>query len=287
MKIEKLVVFGGTHGNEWTGVEILKMLEVRKIEGESFLVEGHFSNPIAFEAGKRYIQQDLNRSFTKRALEGKGILAEEIIAKEIYDKYSKGNNCLIDLHTTTANMGKSIVLTNPNDFNLKLVSFLQKRHSDLKVFYWEQSEDLAFLNSISPMGFAIETGPVANNIADPRMIEMNIELIEDIVEFITLFNNSLLSGEDYGERVEVFEKVSYVDYIKDEFGNRITYLHEDIMGKDFVQLKKGDKLFKFYDGGEVLFDKEGEYYPVFINEGAYYEKGIAFCLTKKRYFECK
>ncbi len=280
MHIEKLVIFGGTHGNEWTGIEVLKILNVKKLEGESFEIEGYFSNPLSFDNKKRYIQQDLNRSFTKKSIEGKGTLVEEVIAKEIYDKYATDKNCLIDLHTTTANMGKSIVLTNKSRFNLHLIKFLKAKHKDLNVFYWAESEDLAFLNSICPNGFAIETGPVANNVADPVMIEMTLELVEDIAEYITLVNNNLINLED-GVEVEVFEKYEYVDYIKNEEGERITYLHRDLIGKDFSKLIKGDKIFSFYDGGEVLFDKEGEYYPVFINEAAYYEKGIAFCITKK------
>ncbi len=280
MHIEKLVIFGGTHGNEWTGIEVFKILNVKKLEGESFDVEEYFSNPLSFDSKKRYIEQDLNRSFTKKALNGKGSLVEEVIAKEIYEKYGNDKYCLIDLHSTNANMGKSIILTNKSRFNLHLLHFLKTKHKNLNVFYWKQNEDLAFLNSICQNGFAIETGPVANNVADPIMIEMTLELIEDIVEYITLVNNNLIDLDEEVE-VEVFEKDEYIDYIKNEKGERITYLHRDIIGKDFKLLTKGRKIFSFYDGGEVLFDKEGEYYPVFINEGAYYEKGIAFCLTKK------
>ena len=34
-KIENMIVFGGTHGNEFTGVEVIKLLEKRNYFGKN------------------------------------------------------------------------------------------------------------------------------------------------------------------------------------------------------------------------------------------------------------
>ena len=37
-----------------------------------------------------------------------------------------------------------------------------------------------------------------------------------------------------------------------------------------------------FDGQEILYEGTSTVYPIFINEAAYYEKGIAMCLTQKK-----
>jgi aspartoacylase len=40
-------------------------------------------------------------------------------------------------------------------------------------------------------------------------------------------------------------------------------------------------MFLTFDGHEIAYEGESTVYPVFINEAAYYEKGVAMCLTNK------
>ena len=90
-KVEKVIIFGGAHGNEATGVEVLKLLEKRNYFGKNVELLTHFSNRKAFELKKRYVDKDLNRSFTKEVIKNGGFLHEERLAKEIYDKSLKSN----------------------------------------------------------------------------------------------------------------------------------------------------------------------------------------------------
>lgn len=279
IKIENLVIFGGTHGNEVTGVEVIKLLEKRNYFGKNVNLVTHFSNRKAYELKKRFVDKDLNRSFTQEACATGGYLHEERVAKEIFDKFSSDKNLIIDIHTTTANMGKSLVLTKVNSFNLKLISFLQSIHSDLKVFFWPENEELAFLNKISPYGFAIEMGPVANGLLDCKIIEDTLVLIEDILDFTEKSNKNMLPT--LNNEITVYELVDYLYYPKDEAGERFGYIHDEFQGKDFMPLSKGDRLFKTYIDTNLEYTNNEVLYPVFINEVAYYEKNIACCLTKK------
>ncbi|MDP8932677.1 MAG: succinylglutamate desuccinylase/aspartoacylase family protein, partial [Cyanobacteriota bacterium] len=44
----------------------------------------------------------------------------------------------------------------------------------------------------------------------------------------------------------------------------------------------GDPMFLTFDGESVLYEGKSTVYPIFINEAAYYEKGIAMCFTQKQ-----
>lgn len=75
-------------------------------------------------------------------------------------------------------------------------------------------------------------------------------------------------------------------YPKPQGGGPIqAMIHQDIFGRDYSELKEGDKLFRTFDGKDILFERApGDpevVYPIFINEPAYYEKDIAMSLTVK------
>lgn len=55
----KILVLGGTHGNERLGIELVALLKKQPIQG----VDATLANPKAIKAGKRFVESDLNRSF--------------------------------------------------------------------------------------------------------------------------------------------------------------------------------------------------------------------------------
>lgn len=54
--------------------------------------------------------------------------------------------------------------------------------------------------------------------------------------------------------------------------------------RDFEPLQPGAPIFQMFNGEDVLYQGEPTVYPVFINEAAYYEKGVAFFQTEKLTF---
>ena len=67
-------------------------------------------------------------------------------------------------------------------------------------------------------------------------------------------------------------------------------IHPALQGRDFEALAEGAPLFQRLDGSTVPFvmaehgwdeATHGTPYPLFINEAAYYEKGVALVLAKK------
>lgn len=66
----RVAIFGGTHGNEMSGVTLVSMwtkddseIRRRRVHTEPFM-----SNPRAAEKCARYIDTDLNRAFTEENL---------------------------------------------------------------------------------------------------------------------------------------------------------------------------------------------------------------------------
>ncbi|MEM1124936.1 MAG: succinylglutamate desuccinylase/aspartoacylase family protein, partial [Bacteroidota bacterium] len=127
-----LICFGSIHGNEPAGTKALelmfKMLEVEPITNPNFTFKGRLfglrGNVRAIEAGKRFIQKDLNRHLTgenvayvmnvnKQDLVAEDLEIREIITlvkAEIAD-YQPEKVVILDLHTTTAFGGIFTVIT--------------------------------------------------------------------------------------------------------------------------------------------------------------------------------
>ena len=62
--MKKVLVFGGTHGNEWTGVWLVqKYANSFKKKYPKLDLEFIFANPEAHKVNRRFKDEDLNRAF--------------------------------------------------------------------------------------------------------------------------------------------------------------------------------------------------------------------------------
>ena len=98
----RVAVLGGIHGNERTGVEVVRQLVERlsspslaaQVCGELTLTLG---NPDAIDRDVRFVEVDLNRCFG--AVEEGGALMEEARARELAP-LMRGLDVMVDLHAT-------------------------------------------------------------------------------------------------------------------------------------------------------------------------------------------
>ena len=119
--LRRIVVAGGTHGNEYTGVYVLQQFASRQAElankYPSLSIETLLANPEAHAANRRFIDCDLNRQFSTSSLADDALPGYEAgRAKDIAAILGpKGPNAAatmcIDMHTTTANMGCTIIVS--------------------------------------------------------------------------------------------------------------------------------------------------------------------------------
>ena len=71
--LRRVVISGGTHGNERNGVMLAKSYAQRALRFDSFELSTLESNTAAMQANTRYVDVDMNRCFTLASLgEGPG-----------------------------------------------------------------------------------------------------------------------------------------------------------------------------------------------------------------------
>lgn len=283
-QIKKIALVGGTHGNELTGITLIRKFQQNPnlVARNSFKTLMLLGNPKAIEAVTRFQDFDLNRSFGFESLES---TADETIyekgrAKEIYEIFKSENiDAIFDFHSTTAEVGLSIILVNECPFNLHCAAYLSQMIPDLRVCsFFEEGQPSSFLNSLSPNGLAIEVGPIAQGVLDYSLFETTEQLINEILNFVDRWNSGITIPL---EPVTVYKKVMPVHF-PTHLNELAAFIHPNV--KNFLPIQAGDPLFVTFDGQVITLtetqDSE-QYYPYLVNEAAYYASNLAFYLMKK------
>jgi aspartoacylase len=286
--IQRVAIVGGTHGNEFTGAYLIKKFEQHPqlIRRSSFETLTVFANPQAFAAATRYIDQDLNRCFLTRDLQNPDLSGYEArrakdIAQLLSPKGQAQVDALFDLHSTTANMGLSLLLSANNPASLRLASHLSFINPLVKVCWTHPQPESALLRSLSDIGVVIEVGPVAQGVLNAQWFQKTEELIHAILDYLEACNQGI--PLPLQSPFTLYEFIRTLDYPRNEQGEIRAMVHPLLQGKDYEPLHPGDPLFLTLAGETIAYAGETTVYPNFINEAAYYEKGIAMCLTQKQF----
>ena len=288
--IKKVAITGGTHGNELTGVYLINKFKKnpKLIQREGFETVIMHNNLKAIQKCTRYIDKDLNRTFKTEDLNDPNKADyEDVLAKVINAKLGpKGSehpniDFIVDLHSTTSNMGLSIVIDEGSKLTWQVAAYLKEMEPRVNIFRWKgDTKDVSFVNSIAKNGFAIEVGAIPQGVLRADLFFDTEKLIHHILDFIEKLNNKKFQ-KNYTS-IEIYDHIELLDFPRDEQGNIIAMVHPNLQDKDYIKLKKGDPLFITLEGESIVYDKDEEIYPLFINEAAYYEKGFAMCLTQKK-----
>lgn len=286
-KINQVAIVGGSHGNELIGVYLVKKFQKYPdlIKKNCFKTVSLLGNPQAINARRRYIDRDLNRCFTSSNLPNhETSIYEEIRAKEIrtilQPQDQESVDVIIDLHTTTANMGLCIILGNMHPILLKLATHLSTINPLVKVYIHEQPRNSGFLRSLSELGFAIEVGAVAQGILDAELFQQTEKIIYAALDFLESFNQG--KNIPITNTLICYKSMNSVDYPRDENGEIQAMIHPQLQFRDYQPLHPGDPIFLTFEDKEILYEGESIVYPIFINEAAYYEKGIAMYFSQKQ-----
>ena len=285
-KIDRVLIVGGTHGNELIGAYLIKKFEQspHRLANLSFQTQLLLGNPQAFARIARYVDQDLNRSFDRQSLQDltqsnyENMRAREI-AQSFQANADASTTAILDIHSTTANMGLTLIVDNHNDFNLQLAAHLSERIPSLKVYSSAgsgRSHDA--LRSLSQFGLAIEVGPVAQGVLDADLFQRTENLACEILTYLEQQNRGEIPL--YRGELKLYEYVEAIDYPRDQFGDIRAMIHPQLQFRDYEALHPGEPMFLTFDYEVIAYSGHSVVYPVFINEAAYYEKGIAMCLTQ-------
>ncbi|MDJ0510133.1 MAG: aspartoacylase [Crocosphaera sp.] len=280
--IKKVAIVGGTHGNELTGVYLIEKFkhDLSLIQRDSFETITLLGNPKAIKAGRRYIDTDLNRCFKPQYLQNHQLTYyEQIRAKQIekYLKYQEVVDVIIDLHTTTADMGISLILNDSHPFLLQLSGHLCYLDPDLKILQYSTNSEPSQLRNLAKIGLAIEVGPVPQGVLKADIFHRTEALIMQILDYIQNYNCQQITN--IPKNLTLYKQVGVMDYPRDE-NNEIKAMIFPTM-RDYQPLKSNDAIFIDFKGNTIKYQGNSIVYPVFVNESAYLEKGIAFSLTMR------
>ena len=288
--VGKVLVVGGTHGNERNAPWLLEAWAnpSRRLESSGLSICSVIGNPEAFARSRRYRDRDLNRSFQPALLADPTRQELEVVrARHLLAAHGAqgADPCLvaIDLHSTTAAMGNSLVVYGRRPADLALAAALQ-RQLGLPVYLHEADPNqTGYLAEAWPCGLVIEVGPVPQGVLTAAVVHQSALALEATL--------ALLAGARRGTLPQPSHLVVHrhrlsLDLPRNSDGSPAALIHPRRHHRDWQPIQPGDPLFQASDGATILYippaGLEGEpVWPVFINEAAYGEKGIALSLTSR------
>ncbi len=265
----KFAVIGGTHGNEPIGIEVVKYieeLEPREFKNEFKIFIG---NPKAFALQKRFIDYDLNRCFDT-SKESKGYERER--AAQLKSKIEGNFDFLLDLHTTTSNMGLTLILTATDPFSRQAAAYLKSYIPEIRIIETQYvNQDCSYINRLAPSSLTIEVGPVANNVVHSKLVMATYQMTQLLLNWNP---NDLIDLSS----IEYFKSIEDIHYPKEGKW----FIHPEREASDFKEVKKRDPLFINWEGEIKPYQGDDSSFPIFINEAAYQNGHLAMTLTKKK-----
>jgi succinylglutamate desuccinylase len=285
--IRRVLLVGGTHGNELLGVYLIKKFEQHpaSIQRSTFETLLLVANPEAIAASRRYIDNDLNRCFRQQDLQNATLSSyEHARSREISSLYGATGktpaDVIVDLHSTTANMGLTLII-DEHPFNLRLAAHLQSIHQSVKVCVSSQAGyRRSSLPALCPLGCTIEVGAVAQGTLHAGLFLQTEALVHTILDYLEQQNQNTPAA--IAPELTIYRYGAAIDYPRDDRGNLQAMIHPQLQFRDYELLTPGDPMFLTLMGETIPYAERSPAYPVFINEAAYYEKGIALYLTEKQ-----
>lgn len=288
-KIEQVAIVGGTHGNEFTGVYLYRHYQQKPqlVSRDSFTTELVFANPRAHAENRRYCDHDLNRQFTTADLANPELSSYEqsrakAINQQLGPKHEPRTDFLIDLHTTTSNMGTTLLLLQQGEIYRKLAAYVALNMPEV-VIIRDQDElprdDHNMLATIGKYGVIVEVGPVPQAVLRDDVYQQSDQLTQHILDFLHLWNTDALP--ELPAMVNGFRYTECIKLPVDALGNRLGMVHQHVQDGDFQPLHPGDPLFQCFDGSVIYYEGEETVYPGFINEAAYYDNNLAMSYHEK------
>ena len=292
----RVLVVAATHGNERNGPWLLEQWhrqpQLLASAGVELALE--IGNPEAFAANRRYIDRDLNRSFAPELLADSARQELELQrARALLAAFGPDGRqpctLAIDLHSTTSAMGNSLVVYGRRSADLALAAAVQGQLG-LPIYLHEaDAAQTGFLVERWPCGLVIEVGPVPQGLLNPATAQQTQLALEAVLAAVAAARTGSLV---LPSALTVHRHRGSLDLPRHADGTPAALVHPHLHHRDWRPLQGGDPLFWCADGTVVGYDPAASpdpqaRWPVFINEAAYGEKGIAFSLCVRERWPCE
>lgn len=279
-------IAGGTHGNERTGVNLVQHWQHHpdEIQRSTFTTRLLLGNPEAIRKNVRFIDRDLNRSFLPRYLENPVAAAYEIRrAREITAwMAAEGGgrpSFAIDLHTSTACMGTTLITT-CDPVNLAMAAAVQKDLEGARIYAFADSDRInSCLRAAAHGGLGIEIGPIPQGVLRHDVLDTARAVAQRVLTAIDRFNQGRLEPPD--PNLPIYLHEGHMAFPEAPPAAPPVFIHRALESRDYTPLHPGHPIFQDLSGRVWHYDGPETRYPLFINEAAYYHENIAFSLARK------
>ena len=314
--VRTVAIVGGTHGNELQGIVLAKHIalgakrEAVRRHWPSLELRAVVANTEATKRCVRYVEEDLNRCFGLDRLGKDSSTLEARRAAEINaDVGPKGTHSktdyVLDLHNTNANSGVLLCFHKNDALSLELAGHLHRLDPSVRAALWD-FDDPPYLPSLGRLGgMTVEMGPVAHGTLNVQLMTRLQRLLDDVLAYLHALNATTTTTppKKVKHSMLIGRRVATVDFPRFPDGSLRGFIHPDLQGAAELQpnsyLRPGQPLFVDVDGnvvesfdasvfadklvgvkGGAVGESPPRLYPLFTNEGAYYEKGTAFFLNR-------
>jgi len=161
----KIILNVLTHGDERIGLRVIKEIEKLNIDKNTLLT--HIANKKAFGLQKRFIDQDLNRSFPGR----KNGNYEQRLAYKI-SPIIKSADVVIDIHSTKSGLKDAVIVTKLNKDIKRCIEVIQPKY----VLIMSVTKNTALISQ-AKIGLAFEYGKSS----DPATLK---KIVRDIKKLL-------------------------------------------------------------------------------------------------------
>ena len=288
-----MLITGGTHGNEMSGIQAIKYWQNDKnklqVIAPSVNIELCLVNQAAIAAKSRFIDEDLNRQFSHTRLNQELTTSsshEAILANSFNHRYGpKGTSVIdfnIDIHNTTSNMGATLIILVNDEFHQQLARYVKYKMPSCIILVedYQDFEQFGYLCTVAKKGVMVEVGPQLQGALRADIFKQTIEMTRVILSFIEAYNNELHKTLP---PVEAFRLDTEIAYPINASQEKTAMIHSQLDGKDFDVLLPGQACFIDFDGNTIPWEGK-QTYPHFIGEAAYDHLNLAFASADKCMF---
>ena len=249
----KILLNIATHGDEKIGLKVAKEIEKLKINKNILAVQ--IANKKAFKLNKRFIDQDLNRSFPGK----KDGNYEEKLANRL-SSVIKSVDIVVDVHSTKSNLKDTIIITKLSSGTKKCIEAIGPKY----VLLMNATKNSALISS-AKIGIAFEYGK--DN--DITAIEKTVLGIKRLLNYFNVIDVKLAKTKVVTQYFNVTSTVlrpkgfklnkSIKNYKMVSRGTILASRKNDniVVKEDFYPILFGENSYKDYFGfkGERLFPK--------------------------------
>ena len=271
---------------------VVEQLNAERLQRDypSLAVETLIANPRAYAANQRFLDDDLNRQFVDGAERSSSREAER--AAEIDSILGpKGSEAaadvVVDLHTTTSNMGCTLIINDYCQLGLKIAAHLcavwDVAHDEalpasthpLRVYVHEVSHEAApYLCSVGKAGVTVEVGPTPQGLLRADVVATTERALHLILRYLEAHYAGVAPPTP--PRLRVYVDRGKVPWPAPAEGHASSLpgalIAASLQDRDFEPLHAGEPMFVKPDGQQVVYDGScgPTVHPIFVNEAAYY-----------------